>query len=273
LVHEGNGVSLPSTSDLLAVAEATARAAGAHALRHQARRQEAVERTAHDVKLVLDHECQAVAEGVIHGAFPQHHFLGEEGGSAGDGSQPLWIVDPIDGTVNFSHGIPYWCSSVAVQVNGRVVAGAVFAPVLNHLYAASADSIATCNGEPIHVSETAELGRALVLTGVERNFDQYPESTAVVTGVVSRIQKLRLMGAAALDLCMVADGRADAFYESGLNLWDVAAAAHIVERAGGFTEVPVRLPNGRLRFIATNARLREPFLQLLKTYPRWWNPA
>ena len=266
-------MSLPAIADLLAVAVATARAAGEHALRHQARRQDAVVRTAHDVKLVLDHECQAVAEGVIRGAFPHHHFLGEEGGSVGDGSQPLWIVDPIDGTVNFSHGIPYWCSSVAVQIAGRVVAGAVYAPVLNHMYAASEVSPATCNGEPIRVSDTQALDRALVLTGVERNFDQYPESNQVVNGVVSRIQKLRLMGAAALDLCMVADGRADAFYESGLNVWDVAAAAHIVERAGGFTEVLVRLPNGRLRFIASNAHLREPFRQLLQGYPLWWNPA
>lgn len=266
-------MSQPSHADLLACATAAARAAGAHALAHQGRRQDAVARTAHDVKLVLDHECQAIAERVIRGAFPHHHFLGEEGGARGDGSQPLWIVDPIDGTVNFSHGIPYWCSSVAVEVGGSVVAGAVYAPVLDFLYEASAVTESTRNGEPIRVSGVTALERALVLTGVEKNFDQYPESNRVVTGIVSRVQKLRLLGAAALDLCMVADGRADAFYESGINLWDIAAAAHIVERAGGRTETIARLASGRLRFIATNESLFQPFRGLLQEYPLWWNPA
>lgn len=273
MVPERAGVNTPDWADLGAVARAAARAAGEHALQHQARRQDALVRSAHDVKLVLDHECQAVAEGVIHRAFPHHHFLGEEGGAAGDGSQPQWIVDPIDGTVNFSHGLPYWCNSVAVSVGGRVVAGAVYAPVLQQMYAATAETPATCNDQPIRVSDTVTLDRALVLTGVEKNFDQYPESNQVVTGVASRVQKLRLLGAAALDLCMVAAGRADAFYESGLNIWDVAAAAHIVERAGGRTEIIARLPGGRLRFIAANAHLDQPFRELLQAYPLWWSPS
>ncbi len=262
-----------SQADLLACAEAAARAAGAHALLHQARRQEVVSRTQHDVKLVLDHECQAVAEGIIRGAFPSHHFMGEEGGSAGDGSQPQWIVDPIDGTVNFSHGIPYWCHSVAVQVGGRTVAGAVYAPTLGCLYAATLDGPATCNGEPIRVSGVRELKHALVLTGVAQNLDQYPQATEVVCGVVGQVQKLRLLGAAALDLCQVAHGRAEVFYESGLNLWDVAAAALIVERAGGHTEIIARLSNGRLRILAANDELWQPFRSLLQRYPMWWSPG
>lgn len=266
-------MSTPAVSELLACAVAAARAAGEHARANEARRQDALLRTEHDVKLVLDHECQAVAEGVIRGAFPAHHFFGEEGGAAGDTSQPQWIVDPIDGTVNFSHGLPYWCNSVAVQVGGKTVAGAVYAPVLDALYAASDEVPATCNGRPIQVSDTRELRRALVLTGVERNFDQYPDATLVATGVVAQVQKVRLLGAAALDLCMVAHGRADAFYESGLHVWDVAAAAHIVERAGGHTETIARLANGRLRFIASNDHLYAPFRTLLQGYPLWWAPS
>lgn len=263
----------PSASDLLACASAAVKAAGAHAVAHEARRQEAVQRFDHDVKLALDHECQAIAQGVIHGAFPAHHFMGEEGGERGDGSQPQWIVDPIDGTINFSHGLPYWCNSVAVQVGGKTVAGAVYAPVLGKLYTASADEPARCNGVPIRVSETPELRRALFLTGVERNFDQYPESTRVIAAIVERVQKIRLLGAAALDLCMVADGRADGFFESGINLWDLAAGAYLVERAGGRTEQIARLANGRLRFIASNAALAEPLRKLLQEHPRWWTPV
>ncbi len=266
-------MSAPSLADLLACATATARAAGTHAMQNEGRRQEALVRTEHDVKLVLDHECQAVAEGVIRGTFSQHHFMGEEGGAQGDGSQPQWIVDPIDGTVNFSHGLPYWCSSVAVQVGGRTVAGAEYAPVMDKLFTASDDEPACCNGRPIRVSETSDLRRSLLLTGVERNFDQYPEAPQVITAIVAAVQKIRLLGAAALDLCLVAEGRADGFFESGLNLWDIAAAAHIVERAGGHTEVIARLPNGRLRFIASNDRLYQPLRALLQNYPRWWSPA
>lgn len=266
-------MSTPALADLLACAVAAARAAGQHALANPGRRQEAVARTEHDVKLALDHECQAIAEGVIRGSFPQHHFLGEEGGAGGDGSQPLWIVDPIDGTVNFSHGLPYWCNSVAVQVGGQTVAGAVYAPVLHNLYTASAETPACCNGQPIAVSDIGDLRRALILTGVERNFDQYPEATQVACAVVAEVQKVRLLGAAALDLCMVADGRADGFYESGLHLWDIAAAAHIVERAGGHTEVIARLPNGRLRFLAANHALYQPFRAVLQAHPIWWSPA
>lgn len=266
-------MSIPSSGHLLACAVAAVQAAGQHAVAHESRRMEAIKRTEHDVKLVLDHECQAIAQGVILGAFPSHHFMGEEGGEAGDGSQPQWIVDPIDGTVNFSHGLPYWCHSVAVQVGGKTVAGAVYAPVLGKLYTASADTPACCNELPIHVSETRELRDSLLLTGIERNFDQYPESTRVITAIVEKVQKIRLLGAAALDLCLVADGRADGFFESGLNLWDIAAAAFILERSGGHTDVIARLPNGRLRFIAANDRLFPPLREMLQAHPRWWSPG
>ena len=262
-----------SQQDLLACAEAAARAAGEHALRHQSRRQEALVRTDHDVKLVLDHECQALAEKVIRARVPDHHFMGEEGGSVGDGSQPQWIVDPIDGTVNFSHGLHYWCNSVAVQVGGRTVAAAVFAPTLSCMYAATADGPATCNGEVIRVSDTADLRQALALTGIERNFDQYPQSAEVACAIVQQVQKVRLLGAAALDLCQVAHGRVDAFYESGINLWDIAAGVLIIERAGGCAETIARLPSGRLRMIAANRAIFPALRALLQNYPAWWNPA
>ena len=263
----------PSPSDLLECAIAAARAAGAHARTQEARRQATLQRTEHDVKLVLDHECQAVAQTVIHGAFPDHHFMGEEGGAAGDGSRPQWIVDPIDGTVNFTHGLPYWCSSVAVQMDGRTVAGAVYAPVLDRCYTASLACPASCNGRPIQVSSTADLAHALLLTGMERNFDQYPESTRVITAIVEKVQKIRLLGAAALDLCVVADGEADGFFESGLNLWDIAAGAFILERAGGHTEIIARLSNQRLRFMAANDHLFSPLRELMQAHPRWWVPT
>ena len=113
------------------------------------------------MKLQLDLECQRRAEEVILGAYPDHAILGEEGGAGASDGRPVWVVDPIDGTVNFSHGLPYWCTSIAVQVAGRTLAGVVYAPDLREVYAASVEVPATCNGQPIAVSDTAELGGVL----------------------------------------------------------------------------------------------------------------
>jgi len=265
-------VNGPSTHDLLACAVEAVQAAGAHARAHEGRRGEALQRTAHDVKLALDHECQHRMEEVIQAAYPRHHILGEEGGGRGDASQPLWILDPIDGTVNFSHGLPYWCHSAAIQVDGRTVAGAVLAPVYGELYTAQADGPALCNGRPLQVSTVDRLGQAMVLTGMEKNFDQHSQSLDVTRGVALQVQKMRLLGAAALDLCQIASGRADLFFESGLHVWDVAAAELIIQRAGGRTEILARLNDVRFRYFASNGALYQPFRDLLAQWPDWFHP-
>lgn len=266
-------MNAPSPADLLACAVEAARAAGEHAVRNEARRGEAVGRTLHDVKLALDHECQRVAEEVIRGAYPRHHILGEEGGGRGDASQPLWIVDPIDGTVNFSHGLPYWCNSIAVQVDGRTVAAAVGAPVYRELYTARIDGPALCNDRPIRVSDTDDLARAMILTGLEKNFDQHSQSLEVTRAISLSVQKLRLLGAAALDLCLVACGRADGFFESGLHLWDVAAAELIIQRAGGRAEVLCQLGPNKMRYISSNGVLHGALRGLLERFPTWMKPG
>ncbi len=262
-------MNAPSLPDLLACAEEAVRRAGAHARANLHRRTEAVARTAHDVKLALDHECQRLIESVIQAAFPSHAILGEEGDRAGTGSRHEWIVDPLDGTVNFSHGLPYWCHSVAVRRDGETVAGAVLAPLYGELYAATADGLATCNGAPIAVSATARLADSLLLTGIEKNFDQHSQSLDVARAVALAVQKFRLMGAAALDLCMVAAGRADGFYESGIHLWDVAAGELIVRRAGGTVLELAQVGSRTLRYIATNGLIHKEFLSLLSRFEAW----
>src|ERR1700690_2741130 len=159
--HRGRCVKMPPASDLLACAVGAARAAGLHALQNEGRRGEVAQSLAHDVKLNLDTECQVKAEQVIRLAYPEHAILGEEGGAEGDAATPLWIIDPIDGTVNFSHGLSYWCSSIAVQIGGKMVAGAVYAPVLNELFTASSEQTACCNDEPISVSPISEISGVL----------------------------------------------------------------------------------------------------------------
>ena len=164
-------------ADLLECAIRTARTAGDHALANRERRVEVVKLSRHDVKLKLDLECQARAESVIRSEYPDHDILGEEDVDApAADTKPAaveWIIDPIDGTVNFWHGLPLWCTSVAVRTNGRVVAGAVYAPDIDELYSASEGGGAFCNGQPLAVSETAKLEQALVTTGMDK--DVHPE--------------------------------------------------------------------------------------------------
>jgi myo-inositol-1(or 4)-monophosphatase len=255
--------SLPSSNDLLACAADAARAAGDHALRNVHRRNDVAQRFAHDVKLDLDLECQRKAEEVIRAAFPAHRILGEEDGTFDRDAAPLWIIDPIDGTVNFQHGMPLWCSSVAVRVGTEIVAGAVHVPAMREFYTATADGPALLNGEPIRVSEVARLEDALVVTGLSKHINTNLLAMDVLEAVSLKVQKARIMGAAAVDLCHVACGRADGYYESGIYLWDVAAAGLIARRAGGRAEVIEELSDVRYRYLCTNGRIQDELRQVL----------
>lgn len=258
-----------SPADLLACAIEAVRRAERHAMANLSRREEAVEIMAHDVKLALDHECQHIIEEVIHSAYPDHEILGEEGSREGAGEGYRWIVDPIDGTINFSHGLPYWCHSVAVQVEGKTVAAAVLAPPFRELYAASTETLAVCNDEPIQVSDTTTLAHSMILTGLERNFDQHPQSIEVARAVTRAVRKMRLCGAAALDLCQLACGRVDGFYESGIHLWDVAAGEFLVRRAGGLCQNLAQLNAVKCRYLATNGVIHDELIELLSQFEIW----
>lgn len=266
-------MSVVSPVDLLACAVESVQRAGAHAMANLSRRKDAVAVTAHDIKLALDHECQHLIEEVIHSAYPTHEIFGEEGQRAGTATGYRWIVDPLDGTINFSHGLPYWCHSVAVQVDHITVAAAVLAPPFRELYRASTETPALCNDEEISVSDTETVATSLLLTGLERNFDQHPQSIDVARAVALAAQKMRLCGAAALDLCQLACGRADGFYESGIHLWDVAAGEFIVRRAGGVCQNLAPLSAVKCRYLATNGRIHDELLALLGRFDLWISGA
>ncbi len=242
---------------LLACAERAARAAGRHAVDNAHRRDEIAERFPHDVKLKLDGECQRRAEEAIHRQFPGHPILGEEGISAASGEGYVWIVDPIDGTVNFMHGLPLWCSSVAVRCGRDVLAGAVYVPMLEECYTATRVGPALCNGKPIAPSRTPALEESLVLTGLSKHVSTNVYSRHVLEAIAVRVQKTRILGAAAVDICSVAAGRADGYFETGIYLWDIAAAGLIAERAGARAEVVEELGDYRYRFLVTNGLIHE----------------
>ena len=227
-----------SLTHLLDTAICAAEAAGNHAMANKDRCKEANETFAHDVKLVLDVECQKMAEEVILSEFPEHGILGEEDVRTVPEGDYEWIIDPIDGTMNYTRSFPYWCVSIAVRWNGQVLAGCVFAPESNEFYTAHIEDAAKCNGEPIHASNTANMDESTVFTGISKHMDTNQESHFNTFRMLAlNTRKVRINGSAALDMCHVAAGHADGFFEPHLYLWDHAAAGLIAKQAGAALSV------------------------------------
>ncbi|MBU4232225.1 MAG: inositol monophosphatase [Desulfobacterales bacterium] len=204
-----------------------------------------------------DFQCQEIIIGMIRQAFPDHGFLAEE--RAGEGglepppravpgishpglaweSDPLrpacrWIIDPLDGTVNFTHGYPAFCVSIACEADGVLEYGVIYDPLRDELFEARRGAGASLNGTPIRVSETAHMSRALIATGFPYDIRaRVPETLARLGRLLGMVQGLRRGGSAALDLAYVACGRLDGFYEENLKPWDTAAGLLIVTEAGG----------------------------------------
>ncbi len=163
---------------------------------------------------------------------PEDAIQGEEGVDVPGTSGVTWCVDPIDGTVNFVHGIPGFCVSIAAQVDGSSVAAVVASPLHDEVFTATVGGGARLNGAPIRCAEPASLGRSVVATGFGYDPDRRIRQAEVVARVIGQIADIRRFGAAAIDLCWVACGRVDAYWEVGLNPWDHAAGALIAREAG-----------------------------------------
>jgi myo-inositol-1(or 4)-monophosphatase len=183
-----------------------------------------------DVDLLSEQEvCATLLD-----AFPSHTILGEEGG-ARVGSDPRyrWIVDPLDGTTNYAHGFPFFCVSIALEVDGRLMLGVVYAPSLDELYVAEAGRGATLNDRPLRVSSTLELPQALLATGFPYDRAEFPRAVRSFEIVSMKSQGVRRAGSAVLDLCYVACGRLDGYWEHHVMPWDLAAGTVVVREAGG----------------------------------------
>ena len=263
--------SATDPKSLLSCCVAAARTAGMHALKNYSRRRKILKSFQHDVKLELDIECQAKAEAVIRKCFPDHPVLGEESPDHGPIRNPPdsyeWIIDPIDGTVNFSHGLPFWCCSVAVRKGEHSVAGAVFAPELNSLYTATTREPSAMNGSRIKVSGISALAGSIILTGLDKKKEPGHPPFALFETIAGATQKARIMGSAALDLCLVASGCADGYFETGIYLWDIAAGSLIVRQAGGKAEVLEKRDGYRIKFLATNGLIHSSLKKILKAAP------
>ena len=216
---------------LLNVAVMAARRAGAVLGKNfKKRHQLKVEKKGHnDYVSEADHAAERAVIGVIHKHYPEHAILAEESGAHGE-SDTVWIIDPLDGTTNYLHGFPVFCVSIAVQVNGRLEHGVVYDPMREELFTASKGEGAQLDGRKIRVSGNKDLENSLIGTGFpfrqsDGDLDPY---LSMLGKVVKNTSGVRRPGAAALDLCYVACGRLDGFWETGLQAWDLAAGTMII---------------------------------------------
>jgi myo-inositol-1(or 4)-monophosphatase len=231
---------MPSNAELLAIALTVARRAAELA---RQRRADGVEVAASKSSLVdivtqADREAENLIRQAIAAARPDDGFFGEESGGSEGTSGLTWVVDPIDGTVNYFYGIPSYAVSVAVvegepdPLTWRTLAGAVVNPVNGEIYTASAGGGAHLNGHLLRVKENTDLAVALVGTGFSYDAANRERQARILVELIGKVRDVRRIGAASLDLCSVAAGRLDAYYERGLNPWDHAAGSLIAREAG-----------------------------------------
>lgn len=187
----------------------------------------------YDIKLELDVRAQELITAILLRSFPDHAIYGEEGLAGNQSSNHQWIVDPIDGTVNYFYGIPHFCVSIALRVDGEIVLGVIYDPMQDELFVGRKDHAPTLNGQPIQVSGRTELADAMVTVGFSKNRESIDAGLNRFKELLFRVRKTRMLGSAALGMAYVAAGRLDAYIEEIISLWDVAAGIILVETAGG----------------------------------------
>jgi myo-inositol-1(or 4)-monophosphatase len=248
-----------STKTARAAAVEAARAAGRimRANWHKPKHVNSAE--AHDIKLELDVRCQALIENILARAFPRIPVLGEEGSTGDVNAADRWVIDPIDGTVNYFFGIPHACVSIALQRRKRkmyeTVLGVIYDPFTDEIWTTIQGEPTRLNGKIVRVSNRSKIEESVIAMGFSKSQDNLNKSLPHLIRLSRRAKKIRILGSAALELAYVASGRLDVYIERTINLWDVAAGSLLVENAGGeFYAVPT--PDGKLRMCADNGLLR-----------------
>ncbi len=219
-----------------------------------------------DLVTDVDHRSERCIIEMIRHYFPEDPILAEESASRVGSPSRLWVVDPLDGTTNYAHGYPFVSVSVAFRLEGSTQVGVVYDPLREELFVAERGHGAQLNGSPIFVSRTGDLSKSLLATGFAYNRELVKVNLKHWANFSLRAQGLRRDGSAALDLCYVACGRFDGFWELGLAPWDTAAGALVVEEAGGRVSDPVGKPYTGLgpNIVASNGLIHDEILEVLR---------
>jgi myo-inositol-1(or 4)-monophosphatase len=258
---------LKSDNSYIRVAIEAARAAGRYALKKTGRFGRVSYKGSINLVTDVDKRSEEIIVSRIRKEFPGHSILAEERGLENKNSSYRWIIDPLDGTTNYAHSFPFFCVSVGLEIDGKVVAGVVYEPTRDELFSATSGNGARLNKKRIHVSKTADLSKALLVTGFAYNIRE-----AKYTNVENfrkfllASQAVRRTGSAAIDLCYVACARFDGFWEVGLNPWDTAAGSLILSEAGGkltdFKGSPYSIYEKKI--LASNGGIHKQMLSILK---------
>jgi len=252
------------SEDLLALAEQAARAAGAELLRRAGRPAGVASKsTWTDLVSDADHAAERAIVDTIRAARPHDAVLAEEGGAAPGDSGLRWVVDPLDGTVNYLWGVPHWAVSIAVADGDGTLAGVVHDPTRGETFGAVREGGAWCGGARLRVTRPAGVGEAIVATGFNYLGEERARQAAPLPRVLPAVRDLRRFGAAALDLAWVAAGRIDAYFERGLQEWDWAAGALLVREAGGAVAFLDAAPPRPAGVVAAHPALVAPLRALI----------
>lgn len=253
--------------DFLEIAKQAALASGEIQMQHY-RREKQIEFKG-EINLVtqVDKMCERQIVSMLQGAFPEHDILAEEGTGTRKDSPYKWVIDPLDGTTNYAHGYPLFCTSIGLEYKGEIVVGVVYEPNLKELFLAEKGQGATCNGERIRVSKTSKLDEALLATGFAYNVKQVKNNNLDhFSNFILNARAVRRDGVAAADLCYLAMGRFDGFWELELQPWDLAAGFLMVEEAGGIvTDFRYKPFNIYMKeVLASNSLIHKEMIRILK---------
>jgi len=238
------------------VATQAARQAGAFLKEHFGQPLEVDEAKHHDIKLALDRESQDLITRVLLDSFPDHALYGEEGIAGNQDSDYQWIVDPIDGTVNFFYGIPHYCVSIALRHKEELIVGVIYDPSMDDMWEVEKGGPALLNGKPIQVSARTKLEECALFVGCGKDEASLETGLERFRKASLKARKMRMMGSAALGMAYIASGRLDAYVEARISLWDIAAGQLLLEAAGGKTELTaVEGYTDAYSIVATNGKI------------------
>src|ERR1700680_5234457 len=195
---------------------------------------------AHDIKLAIDVQTQELISKLLLKKFRHHALYGEEGIVGDQTSEHQWVVDPLDGTVNYFYGIPHFCVSIALRFQGEIIVGVIYDPVRDEMWSGQKGESPRLNGHHFHVSARADPCEAVVSVGLSKTGATIEAGLPLLQQMIHRARKCRLLGSAALDMAYVACGRLDAYIEQGISLWDIAARWVFVETGGGAVDLRPR---------------------------------